>query len=140
MATQLASVRQRSGNSSVVAIMAQSCSHPRPPSPPLPPPFPHADTATSQDGFQLNLLRIPRASPKGVVFLQHGLMDSSDTWLLNGPGVSLGFLLYDAGYDVFLGNSRGNQYSPPPGDDYNWNFDQMVHPPLPQCRANQSAH
>ena len=34
-------------------------------------------------------------------------MDTNLTWLVHGPGESLGFEARDSGYDVFLGNYRG---------------------------------
>ena len=34
-------------------------------------------------------------------------MDSSFTWVVHGPSVSIGYQVHDAGFDVFLGNVRG---------------------------------
>ncbi|KAH9311929.1 hypothetical protein KI387_026964, partial [Taxus chinensis] len=62
---------------------------------------------TTADGYVLLLERIPRNDSRKVLYLQHGLLDSSLGWVSNGVVGSQAFAAYDQGYDVFLGNFRG---------------------------------
>jgi lysosomal acid lipase/cholesteryl ester hydrolase len=47
---------------------------------------------------------------KPVVLLLHGYFDSSDAWVMNGNN-SPAIYFVNKGYDVWLGNNRGNKYS-----------------------------
>ncbi|KAL5275521.1 LIPA family protein [Megaselia abdita] len=97
-------------------------------------PFEKYDVVT-EDGYILGLHRIPyskklknKRSRKPVVFLMHGLLCSSSVYVINGPNVSLAYELSDRGYDVYMGNARGNTYSKrhvslSPNDPKFWIFD-----------------
>lgn len=64
---------------------------------------------------------------KKVIFIQHGILCSSADWIVSGPDKGLAYILADNGYDVWLGNARGNTHSKDhivlkPNQQVFWNF------------------
>lgn len=87
---------------------------------------------TTPDGYVLELHRI-RSSPRNqstdrpVAYMNHGLKTSSGDYVLADREQALAYLAADAGYDVWLGNNRGNTYSRrniyiEPTESRFWNF------------------
>lgn len=97
----------------------------------------------TEDGFKLNMFRIQKQGTQirnglPVVMLQHGIDSSSLAWVTNGPTDSFAFILANAGYDVWLGNNRGNRFSrehislkPWEKAFWAWSFQQMAQYDVP---------
>ena len=68
----------------------------------------------TDDGYILNVFRIlpkERVENAPVVFMQHGIIDSANCWIMHQADIAPAFQLVRAGYDVWLGNQRGTTYS-----------------------------
>jgi len=115
---------------------------------------------TTPDGFVLGLHRIPfgldsidgaeensiddktpnqRAEIRPAVLILHGFMQSSEAFVCRkDPHNSLPMVLANAGFDVWLGNNRGNKYSykhirhsPQDEEFWNWSLDEIVRYDVP---------
>ncbi|KAI0019733.1 Alpha/Beta hydrolase protein [Xylariomycetidae sp. FL0641] len=96
----------------------------------------------TKDGYLLGLHRLawrkgeedikvnsgPASLKKRVIYMHHGLLMNSEIWVcLTDAQRCLPFILVDRGFDVWLGNNRGNKYSkksinhPPTSIEF-WNF------------------
>lgn len=64
----------------------------------------------TEDGYILTIYQLPGRRATIPILLMHGLFDSSDTWLLRG-NESLAITLANKGFEVWLGNNRGNRYA-----------------------------
>ena len=79
-----------------------------------------AHEVTTEDGYILTTFHIlgksgqprqPATSKKGTVLCQHGAYEDGADWLISFTGTPFHFHLVDQGYDVWLSNARGTDYS-----------------------------
>jgi lysosomal acid lipase/cholesteryl ester hydrolase len=83
----------------------------------------------------------PRSVKKPVVYLHHGLLMNSEVWVcITEEERCLPFALAEQGYDVWLGNNRGNKYSkkstrfsPATTDFWNFSMDQFAFHDIPDA-------
>lgn len=109
----------------------------------------------TKDGYLLGIHRLPykkgeehsgervNAGPgttrKPVVYLHHGLLMNSEVWVcITEEERCLPFALVNQGYDVWLGNNRGNKYSkkstrlsPTSTEFWNFSMDQFAFYDIP---------
>ncbi|KAI0096996.1 Alpha/Beta hydrolase protein [Nemania sp. FL0031] len=96
----------------------------------------------TKDGYLLGLHRLawrkgeedikvnngPNSVKKRIVYLHHGLLMNSEVWVCQTDAQRcLPFVLVEHGFDVWLGNNRGNKYSKKsikcsPNSTQFWNF------------------
>ncbi|KAK4194545.1 putative sterol esterase [Triangularia verruculosa] len=102
----------------------------------------------TEDGYLLGIHRLawrkgeeeervnrgPNSIKKKVVYLHHGLLMNSEVWVcLTDEQRALPFALVEKGFDVWLGNNRGNKYSkksirysPTTTEFWNFSIDQFA--------------
>ncbi|XP_033005088.1 lysosomal acid lipase/cholesteryl ester hydrolase-like [Lacerta agilis] len=75
-------------------------------------------TILTEDGYYLQANRIPhgincsgKTGPRSVALLVVDIILEGRNWIANLPSNSLGFVLADAGYDVWILNNRGTTWS-----------------------------
>ncbi|TVU08240.1 hypothetical protein EJB05_41637 [Eragrostis curvula] len=108
-------------------------------------------TVTTEDGYILSIKRIPyglkdadnstrnsTGNPRPPVLLFHGLMVDGFSWVLSTPKQSLGFILADGGFDVWIANNRGTNssrghtsLSTKDPAYWDWTWDQIAEHDLP---------
>lgn len=89
----------------------------------------------TKDEYILELHRFPcrnsekcdKSSKRPIVFMQHGLLADGFSWIPNLANQSAGFVFADAGFDVWISNSRGTPASQKhigygPENKKFWNF------------------
>lgn len=90
-----------------------------------------------EEGLRVNAGR--GSLQKKVVYLHHGLLMNSEVWVsLTEKERCLPFMLVERGYDVWLGNNRGNKYSkksvrfsPASNEFWDFSMDQFAFHDIP---------
>ncbi|XP_065871851.1 triacylglycerol lipase 1-like [Euphorbia lathyris] len=102
-------------------------------------------TVETKDGYLLSLQRVSSSNNRTLVrtcgppvLLLHGLFVAGDTWFLNSKDDSLGFILADQGFDVWVANFRGTSFSfgnaflsPKDKEFWSWSWEDLAQYDLP---------